>query len=138
MGLVERDHVLSQLHGFYENARAGAGRIVCLGGEAGSGKTSVAEAFVTSLPDDGRMLWGACDPLSTPRPRAPLHEMPPLATARGRSGRYERASGLLDEFAASAAVVIKDARRAGEETLAAYGEHISPGLKGTQFKGVTA
>ncbi len=49
----------------------GDGRLVLIAGEAGIGKTSLIRAFCTEL-DGVRVLAGACDALSTPRPLGPL------------------------------------------------------------------
>ena len=47
--------------------------MVC--GESGAGKTSFVQEFIGGLADGQRVLWGACDPLSTPRPLGPLHDL---------------------------------------------------------------
>src|SRR5690349_20941082 len=47
--------------------------MVC--GESGAGKTSFVQEFADRFGDGGRILWGACDPLSTPRPLGPLHDL---------------------------------------------------------------
>ena len=46
------------------------GRLVLVGGEAGVGKTALVRAFTEQ--SGARVLWGACDPLETPRPLGPL------------------------------------------------------------------
>jgi predicted ATPase len=50
----------------------GRGLVMLVGGEAGGGKTVLLRQFRTELPDGTRVLWGACDPLFTPRPLAPF------------------------------------------------------------------
>src|SRR5205085_3591482 len=72
MELVEREPYLERLEACLQQARAGSGRLVLLGGEAGAGKTSLARRFVEGRADRVRVLWGACDPLSTPRAPAPF------------------------------------------------------------------
>lgn len=47
------------------------GVLVILGGEAGGGKTALVRRFCAE-PEVGRVLWGACDPLFTPRPLGPF------------------------------------------------------------------
>src|SRR5262249_43410391 len=49
-------------------------------GEAGVGKSSLLRAFLASLPPDTDVWQGRCDPLATPRPFAPLHD---IAAATG-------------------------------------------------------
>ena len=59
--LLERETFLDMLAG-------PPGRLILVGGEAGVGKTALVRAFA-----EGRqVLWGACDPLHTPRPLGPL------------------------------------------------------------------
>ncbi|MET0899901.1 MAG: AAA family ATPase [Mycobacterium sp.] len=79
MTLTERDHELDQLAARAAAAYAGRGGAVMVCGESGAGKTSFVEAVVDryhrEFGDRGRVLWGACDPLSTPRPLGPLHDL---------------------------------------------------------------
>ena len=51
--------------------------MVLLCGESGAGKTSLVEAFVEQWVRDERVLWGVCDPLPTPRPLGPIHDLAP-------------------------------------------------------------
>ncbi|NUT57073.1 MAG: AAA family ATPase, partial [Thermoleophilia bacterium] len=69
MELLERDREREALEQAIEESRS-AGRVVIVAGEAGIGKT----ALVSSLADGHRVLWGACDPLITPRPMGPLRD----------------------------------------------------------------
>lgn len=79
MTLTEREHQLEQLAARAATAHSGRGGAVMVCGESGAGKTSFAEAVVArytdQFGDSGRVLWGACDPLSTPRPLGPLHDL---------------------------------------------------------------
>jgi DNA-binding CsgD family transcriptional regulator/tetratricopeptide (TPR) repeat protein len=74
--LVERADDLSVLTAHWDEARAGRGSMLIIGGEAGAGKSSLVEAFVTQI-GEAAVLWGTCDPLSTPRPLGPLHDIAP-------------------------------------------------------------
>ena len=89
MKLTEREHELEWLATRAAAARAGRGGAVMVCGESGGGKTSFVEAFVGRLDGDARVLWGACDPLSTPRPLGPLHD-------------------LADQFGATTAQLLRD------------------------------
>lgn len=75
MTLTGRERELDQLAAMTAGARAGRGGAVMVCGESGAGKTTFVEAFVRGLADDTRVLWGACDPLSTPRPLGPLRDL---------------------------------------------------------------
>ena len=59
--LLEREACLEVLAG-------PPGRLILIGGEAGAGKTALVREFAAGR----RVLWGACDPLVTPRPLGPL------------------------------------------------------------------
>ena len=48
-----------------------SGELLFVAGEAGVGKTSLLRVFVDGC-GAPRVLWGACDPLFTPRPLGPL------------------------------------------------------------------
>lgn len=72
MKLIEREGHLAALAEYLDDARAGSGRLVLLGGEAGVGKSALVAAFVDGL--DIRVVAGACDGLATPRPLAPVLE----------------------------------------------------------------
>ncbi|KRE33538.1 LuxR family transcriptional regulator [Mycobacterium sp. Soil538] len=75
MTLTGRERELDQLAAMAAGARAGRGGAVMVCGESGAGKTTFVEEFVRGLADGTRVLWGACDPLSTPRPLGPLLDL---------------------------------------------------------------
>ena len=60
--------MLLEREAFLETLDGPAGRLILVGGEAGVGKTALVRAFA----EGRRVLWGACDPLHTPRPLGPL------------------------------------------------------------------
>src|SRR5688572_28325234 len=67
--LLERTRELSELDDQLEAVGAKAdGRLILVSGEAGIGKTTLLRAFRTAHGSGPRFLWGACDPLFTPRP----------------------------------------------------------------------
>jgi DNA-binding CsgD family transcriptional regulator/tetratricopeptide (TPR) repeat protein len=117
MRLVEREELLARLTVCLEQAQS-AGRLVLVGGEAGVGKTSLARAFVETCGDGVRVLWGACDPLSTPRPLAPFLDMAPLAAVLAeRRGRQGLMTSLLDELSGPTVMVVDDVHWADGATL---------------------
>jgi tetratricopeptide (TPR) repeat protein len=64
--------------------RTSRGRVVLVGGAAGVGKTALLRSFCDGCGQPARILWGACDPLFTPRPLGPL-----LAVAEDTGGELE-------------------------------------------------
>jgi len=114
--LLERDGEREALEAAIAESRV-AGRVVVVSGEAGIGKT----ALVSSLAEAHRVLWGACDPLITPRPMGPLRDVArqaggPLAEAVDGS-REDLLSAVLDELRAPAALVVEDLHWADDATL---------------------
>lgn len=73
--LLERDELLARLHSLEAATRNGEGRVVAVTGEAGQGKTTLLRHFVAGLRSGSLLLESGCDPLTTPSPLAPLHEV---------------------------------------------------------------
>ena len=88
MALLERDVQLARLEGLLAEAAAGRGRVVALTGEAGAGKTSLAEAFIGRAADGTRICRSACEDLSIPDPLGPLYDL-----ARAARWTLPRADG---------------------------------------------
>ncbi|MBV9891622.1 MAG: AAA family ATPase [Rhizobacter sp.] len=123
--LLERDELLAALSVAAEAAARGQGATVLVSGEAGIGKTSLIERFAATL-GHGRVLWGACEALATPRPLGPLHDIagdvgPALRAALARPGdRAALFAAVLDELArlpTPAVVVFEDVHWADDATL---------------------
>ena len=94
--LLEREEPTSRLEAALNGARAGAGRIVTLEGEAGIGKTAVALEFVAAHRADAQVYVGCCEHLSTPEPLGPLRDI-----ERDSGGRFSIAArSQLETFAA--------------------------------------
>jgi DNA-binding CsgD family transcriptional regulator len=94
MELFEREEALATLTRLLEEARAGAGRLALVAGEAGIGKSALVDGFCGGLPPQVRVLRGACDPLSTPRPLGPLLEI--ATTVGGELSDLLRAGSSAD------------------------------------------
>ncbi len=75
MDLLERESQWQQMNDAIKGVRAGDGAVVLIGGEAGIGKTSFVTAITGSVWPSIRVLWGACDPLFTPRPLGPIYDL---------------------------------------------------------------
>ena len=123
MELLEREDCLASLAEWYADARRTGGCVVLVGAEAGLGKTTLLREFARRLPK-GRLLWGACDALFTPRPLAPVLDIArdaggPLADAvRRKADRDEIFAATLDELEREPALVVfEDLHWADEATL---------------------
>jgi DNA-binding CsgD family transcriptional regulator len=126
MNLLERADDLAALTAALDAAAAGAGAVALVGGEAGIGKTSLVAELARREGDRARVLWGVCDPLLTPRPLGPLHDIarhagPRLAAALGGTGGREAVfAATLDELQRGrppVLLVVEDAHWADEATL---------------------
>ncbi len=128
--LLERSDALSVLTASLTAvAQTGEGRLVLVSGEAGVGKTALLRRFCDDHRGSARILWGACDPLFTPRPLGPLldvaevarGELADVVEAGGRP--YGVASALMRELGsrATTVLVLDDLQWADEATLDVVG-----------------
>src|SRR5213592_1790626 len=81
--LLERDDELGSLVAAFEAACAGRGSLILVGGEAGSGKSSLIRGLRECVGDRGAFVVVGCESLSVPLPLAPVRE---LAAAVGAPG----------------------------------------------------
>jgi DNA-binding CsgD family transcriptional regulator/tetratricopeptide (TPR) repeat protein len=110
--LLEREPFLHTLSTLLAEASAGDGRMVMIGGEAGVGKTSLVERFCRESRQSTRLLQGACDPLTTPRPLGPLADI--ASTLGGElDDLMRRGSSRNDVFES----FLKELARAGKPNL---------------------
>jgi DNA-binding CsgD family transcriptional regulator/tetratricopeptide (TPR) repeat protein len=122
MDLLERDELLASLRAELRTAGS-TGAIAFLEGESGVGKTSVVRALAADLPRAVRLLWGACDALSTPRPLGPLLDMASGGARRvaqaldAGSASHALYAALLADLQTPSLAVIEDAHWADEATL---------------------
>lgn len=114
MLLRERDDQLAELTARADAARTGTGGLVLVCGESGAGKTSFVETFLARWVDGQRVLWGVCDPLGTPRPLGPLHDVAeqlhPSTRAVLRDGRppHEIFAAVCDDLREQPTVFVVD------------------------------
>ena len=131
-GLIERSAALAELDGWLGDARAGQGRLVLVGGEAGVGKTSLVNEFAggqrgATRSGAPRVLWSACDALSTPQPLGPMYDLAPVLGGRVQAllsdehpPREAVFADLLAELGRSGVesiLVVEDLHWADEATL---------------------
>jgi len=123
--VLERDSQLAALRSYAEEARAGAGRMALISGEAGIGKSTLVEGLEATLPD-ATWWWGACDGLSTPRALGPLTDIAAQAGGElyaacqdgsSRDARFDALLTTLQDGAELRVVVIEDLHWADEATL---------------------
>lgn len=125
MELLERDADLRVLDRALADAGSGSGSVVLVGGEAGIGKTRLVQAFEQRHHDDARVLWGACDDLSTPRTLGPFHDLAlqvggalERAVVEGERGAvFDAALEAISGGTSPSAVVIEDVHWADGATL---------------------
>jgi DNA-binding CsgD family transcriptional regulator len=67
-----------------DRALSGEGAVVVVSGESGAGKTAFVDEFLAIRASDARVLSAMCDPLDTPRPLGPIHD---IADALGEGTR---------------------------------------------------
>lgn len=123
--LLEREGELAVLADALAGVDADAGGALALVyGEAGVGKTALVRRLCEEHPEM-RALWGACEPLFTPRPLGPFADVVDelgvglREQVLGGAQPYEIASGLVQELAREpgAILVVEDAHWADEATL---------------------
>ncbi|HEX7298664.1 MAG TPA: LuxR C-terminal-related transcriptional regulator [Solirubrobacteraceae bacterium] len=125
-GLLERGESMAVLNEVLAGVRSSAeGRLVLVGGEAGVGKTTLLRTFCETQAEPARILWGACEPLRTPRPLGPLWDVAEATGGElqdlvaGAARPHEVALALLAELRGRvpAVLVLEDVHWADEATL---------------------
>ena len=125
MTLLERAVDLEILDSALAAAGHGSGSVVLVSGEAGIGKTRLVQSFSQSHRDDARILWGACDDLSTPRTLGPFRDIAlqvdgtlKNAVVEGtRGGVFDAVLDLIADGDHTTAVIIEDVHWSDGATL---------------------
>ena len=126
MLFLERDTQLQSLARWLDEGATSGGSVVLVTGEAGIGKTSLVREFLRKRSSSMRVLWGVCDPLSTPQPLGPLRDVGrqvggALAEALHQGTSRERIfATMLDELdrpGERVVLVIEDMHWADEASL---------------------
>ena len=126
MELLERELYLDALNSAFAGPSSATGCIALVSGEAGIGKTSLIQQFVTERGQAARTLWGGCAALFTPQPLAPLYDIArqvggdlaaALAAASNRAAMFDATIHFLTRSSTPTILVIEDAHWADEATL---------------------
>ena len=73
--IIERDNAIAILNKLAVNSATGHGQIALVRGEAGIGKTTLLQYFISQNNNRYQYYWGGCEALLTPRVLGPLHDM---------------------------------------------------------------
>jgi DNA-binding CsgD family transcriptional regulator/tetratricopeptide (TPR) repeat protein len=125
MELLEREVELEVLGAALDDAQRSSGSVVLVAGEAGIGKTRLIQSFARQHQDVARILWGACDDLSTPRTLGPFHDIAlqvdgvlKEAVLEGRRGEvFDASLDVITEGTRATAVIVEDVHWADGATL---------------------
>jgi DNA-binding CsgD family transcriptional regulator len=123
--LLERAEHLAVLAEALESVdRTSSGKLMLVSGEAGVGKTALVRRFTEERGGAVRILSGACDPLSTPRPLGPFRDIAldvggALAELIGGDAKpHQVAEALMEEISAPTTVLeLEDVHWADEASL---------------------
>jgi predicted ATPase/DNA-binding CsgD family transcriptional regulator len=124
--LVERHIHIEQLQELLAEAGRGKGRVVVLSGEAGVGKSTLAQAFAETAEESARILWSACEDLTTPDPLGPLHDLardakwnlPQALDKKGsRLAVFSECLGIFNDPVHANLLIIEDLHWADNATL---------------------
>jgi len=74
--LIGRERELTELRGYWQQARSGSGQVALISGEAGLGKSRLVRRFMGQVADagDGRAFEWRCSPFHTSTPFHPIVE----------------------------------------------------------------
>lgn len=124
MRLIERAPNLDHLQSLLREAADGSGRVVLLEGEAGAGKSSLAAAFAGAVPEDTRVLSGACENFGTAEPLGPWRDIARQArwsltrvTGGNWIALFSEVLDLLTDGGRPTLLVIEDIHWADDATL---------------------
>jgi DNA-binding CsgD family transcriptional regulator/tetratricopeptide (TPR) repeat protein len=123
--LLERDELIASLQGLLGDAASGQGRLVLVSGEAGVGKSALLRHFADVASSRAPVMWGWCDPLSSPRPLGALvdisaqlsTEVAELLRAGERDRAFEATLRELRGRSGPSVVVLEDVHWADASTL---------------------
>lgn len=112
--LLERDADVAALAAQLLRARGGRGGMTIVSGESGAGKSTLLQAFTDGCAGDVPVLWSACDPLTTPRPLGPFHDLADqlgdevTAALRGAGQPHEIFMAVFEHLRVHPSVLVVD------------------------------
>jgi DNA-binding CsgD family transcriptional regulator/tetratricopeptide (TPR) repeat protein len=118
--LVEREALLAELVTDLDDALAGSGRVVFLGGEAGVGKTALVRSLARAVRSRCRVRIGGADNITTPGPLGAVQDAIPEISASVTAGgdRIRLFQKLRDLIGSTPGLlVLEDLHWADEATL---------------------
>jgi len=122
--LIERDQPLQELSGLCQQLTQQGGRIALVYGEAGIGKSTLIEQFITDLDAATHHAIGLCDPLNTPIPMGAVQEISQqllhqrnLLSVESSPPWPQQLYELLSHTTAPLVVVVEDVHWADQGTL---------------------
>lgn len=142
--MVGRDNELSVLLSRFRGLAAGEGGVVCIGGEAGIGKSRLVREFVTGMTADAVFLSAGCQEHTGSIPYHPVRELvgrladmaPSLDSAPGAAGSRV-SSPLLRDLAVDAARTLEFGAASAATDVAGVKERISDVMLGL-FKEISS
>lgn len=122
--ILERDAELAELARLVGETATVGGRVVLVRGEAGIGKSTLVNWFLSGAADRAEMLVGRCDDLITPQPLGPIWDiartspslLQPLSDG-DRRAVMEALLDLLSRLPRPTVIVLEDTQWADEATL---------------------
>ncbi|MFV1971600.1 MAG: AAA family ATPase [Acidimicrobiia bacterium] len=122
--ILEREAALAELAMLVDEAASSGGRVALVRGEAGIGKSTLINRFLSDSQDGAHTLLGACDDLLTPQPLGPIWDIarqePSLKkplTDGDRRAVMEVVLDLLSRSLRPTVLVLEDTQWADEATL---------------------
>jgi DNA-binding CsgD family transcriptional regulator len=122
--ILEREAELAELAGLVDETDPSGGRVVLVRGEAGIGKSTLIDRFLSDTHDRASTLLGTCDDLFTPQPLGPIWDIARIESSLvqplsdgDRRGVMEALLDLLSRVPRPTVLVLEDTQWADEATL---------------------